>query len=104
PHQLQRLARRAVLGMARTGSSGHNGSGDIFLAFSTANPLPLDAARGVTALDHLPNERLNPVFAGAADAVEEAILNALVAADTMIGRDGNRVDAIDPAAVGALFR
>lgn len=104
PHQLQRLARRAVLGMGRTGTSGNNGSGDIFLAFSTANPLPLDAARGVTALDHLPNEQLNPVFAGAADAVEEAILNAIVAADTMVGRDGNRVEGIDREAVATMFR
>jgi L-aminopeptidase/D-esterase-like protein len=104
PHQLQRLARRAAIGMARTGTSGNNGSGDIFLAFSTANALPLDAARGVTALDHLPNEQLNPVFAGAADAVEEAILNALVAADTMVGRDGNRVEGIDHEAVRAMFR
>ncbi len=104
PHQLQRLARRAVLGMGRTGTSGNNGSGDIFLAFSTANPLPLDAARGVTALDHLPNEQLNPIFAGAADAVEEAILNAIVAADTMVGRDGNRADGIDREAVAAMFR
>ncbi|BBK42490.1 aminopeptidase [Allostella vacuolata] len=103
PHQLQRLAKRAAVGMARTGTSGNNGSGDIFLAFSTANPLPLDAARGVTALDHLPNEQLNPVFAGAADAVEEAILNAIVAADTMVGRDGNRVEGIDVEAVAAMF-
>ncbi|MGE0717486.1 MAG: P1 family peptidase [Alphaproteobacteria bacterium] len=104
PHQLQRLARRAVLGMARTGSAGHNGSGDIFLAFTTANALPLDAARGVTAIDHLPNEQLNPVFGGAADAVEEAILNALVAADTMVGRDGNRLEGIDLAALASLAR
>ena len=103
PHQLQRLARRAAVGMARTGTSGNNGSGDIFLAFSTANALPLDAARGVTALDHLPNEQLNPVFAGAADAVEEAILNAIVAAETMVGRDGNRVEGIDREALRALF-
>ncbi|WP_374450008.1 P1 family peptidase, partial [Stella sp.] len=86
PHQLQRVARRAAVGMARTGTSGNNGSGDIFLAFSTANALPLDPERGVTALDHLPNEQLNPVFAGTADAVEEAILNAIVAG----GRPGGR--------------
>lgn len=103
PHQLQRLARRAAVGMARTGTSGNNGSGDIFLAFSTANALPLDAERGVTPLDHLPNEQLNPVFTGAADAVEEAILNAIVAADTMIGRDGNRAEGIDHAALRAMF-
>ncbi|BBK32459.1 L-aminopeptidase DmpA [Stella humosa] len=103
PHQLQRLARRAAVGMARTGTSGNNGSGDIFMAFSTANALPLDADRGVTPLDHLPNEQLNPVFAGAADAVEEAILNAIVAADTMVGRAGNRVEGIDRDAVRAMF-
>jgi L-aminopeptidase/D-esterase-like protein len=82
PHQLQRLARRAAVGMARTGTSGNNGSGDIFLAFSTANALPLDAARGVTALDHLPNEQLNPVFAAPPTRWRKAILNAIVAADT----------------------
>ena len=104
PHQLQRVARRAVLGMARTGSAGHNGSGDIFLAFSVANPLPLGTPRGVTPIDHLPNGRLDPIFAATADAIEEAILNALLMAETMVGRDGHRAEAIDPATVAALFR
>ncbi|MGE0724232.1 MAG: P1 family peptidase [Alphaproteobacteria bacterium] len=104
PHQLQRVARRAVLGMARTGSAGHNGSGDIFLAFSVGNPLPMGVARGVTAIDHLPNGRLDPIFAAAADAIEESILNALAMAETMVGRDGKRAEAIDPQVIAGLFR
>jgi L-aminopeptidase/D-esterase-like protein len=92
-HQLKRLARRAALGLARTGSVAGNGSGDIFLAFSTANPL---AARseGLAQLTMLPNERMNPLFEATVEAVEESILNALAAAETMVGRDGNKVIAL----------
>jgi D-aminopeptidase len=93
PHQLKRLARRAALGLARTGSVAGNGSGDIFLAFSTANP---EAAKreGLTRLTMLPNERMNPLFDATVQATEEAIVNALVAAETMTGRDGHRVVAL----------
>jgi len=94
PYQLKRVAKRATLGMARTGSLGGNGSGDIFLAFSTAN-------RGVAApegelgcVQILPNDRLDPIFAAAALATEEAILNSMLAAETMIGKDGLRVPAL----------
>jgi L-aminopeptidase/D-esterase-like protein len=93
PHQLERLARRAALGVARTGSVSGNGSGDIFVAFSTANT----GAAGDTAVvtvRSLPNERLNPVFAATVEATEEAIVNALVAAETMVGVDGHRVEAL----------
>jgi L-aminopeptidase/D-esterase-like protein len=89
PHQLKRLARRASLGLARTGSVSGNGSGDLFLAFSTANP---GAARpaGLVKLQMLPNERMDPLFEATVQATEEAIINALVAARTMVGRDGHQ--------------
>ena len=89
-HQLKRLARRASLGLARTGSVSGNGSGDLFLAFSTANP---NAAKptGVAQLHMLPNERMDPLFPATVQATEEAIVNALVAARTMVGRDDHRV-------------
>jgi D-aminopeptidase len=89
PHQLKRLARRASLGLARTGSVAGNGSGDIFLAFSTANP---QAARSdnLGKITMLPNESMNPLFEATVQAVEEAILNALVAARTMVGRDDHK--------------
>jgi L-aminopeptidase/D-esterase-like protein len=93
PHQLKRLARRAGMGLARTGSIAGNGSGDLFLAFSTANA---GAAKrdGVVELKMLPNERMDPLFEAVVQATEEAILNALVAAETMTGRDGNKVIAL----------
>ena len=93
PHQLKRLARRASLGLARTGSVSGNGSGDIFIAFSTANP---GAARmaGTTQLTMLANDAMNAVFAGTVQATEEAIVNAMVAAETMTGVAGHRVLAL----------
>jgi D-aminopeptidase len=101
PHQLRRLALRAGLGLARCGSTGHNGSGELMIAFSTANRLPLDADGGVvpvralldgpgtgwpTPFDHL--------FAAAVEATEESVLNALFAAETTTGRDGNVYHAL----------
>lgn len=100
PHQLKRVARRATLGLARTGCLGGNGSGDIFLAFSTANPGAARPAKspegkgGVAELRALPNEALDPLFMATAYATEEAILNALIAAETMTGRDGLTVHAL----------
>jgi D-aminopeptidase len=93
PHQLKRVARRISLGLARNGSTSGNGSGDIFIAFSTANR---DAARssGVSELRMLPNGRLNPLFTATVEATEEAIVNALVAAETMTGADGVTVSAL----------
>ena len=93
PNQLKRLARRASLGLARTGSVSGNGSGDLFLAFSTAN---FDAAKaeGVTKLEMLPNDRINPVFEAVVQATEEAIINALVAAEPMTGQGGHHVPAL----------
>jgi D-aminopeptidase len=92
-NQLKRLARRAALGVARTGSSSGNGSGDIFVAFSTANP---EAAKptGTIQLTMLPNDRMNPLFEATVQATEEAIVNALIAAETMTGADGHKVIAL----------
>jgi D-aminopeptidase len=93
PHQLKRLARRATLGIARTGSVAGNGSGDIFLAFSTANTAA-SKKEGLAELTMLPNERMNPLFEATVQATEEAVVNALVAAETMVGRDGHKVIAL----------
>ena len=91
-HQLKRLARRASLGVARTGSVSGNGSGDIFIAFSTANP---GAARAPsTSVEMLGNGRITPVFEAVVQATEEAIVNALVAAETMTGRDDHVIEAL----------
>jgi D-aminopeptidase len=93
PHQTKRLARRASLGLARNGSYAGDGSGDLFLAFSTAN-----AAASQTEgfeLRALANGQLNPLFLATVQAVEESIINAMVAAETMTGRDGATVPAID---------
>ncbi|MDX1498989.1 MAG: P1 family peptidase [Woeseiaceae bacterium] len=94
PHQLKRLVRRAALGLARTGSIASNGSGDIFVAFSTANP---DATQVTADVGHrmLGNEDINPLFLATVQATEEAIINALVAGRTMTGNRGNRVTGID---------
>jgi D-aminopeptidase len=92
-NQLKRLARRAALGVARTGGTSGNGSGDIFIAFSTANP---EAAKptGLVPLTMLPNDRMNPLFEATVQATEEAIINALIAAETMTGIDNHKVIAI----------
>src|SRR5271168_4977653 len=89
PHQLKRLARRASLGLGRDGSISGNGSGDIFIAFSTANS---GAARsdGTVRVTLLPNGRMDSLFEATVQATEEAVINALVAAKTMVGRDGNK--------------
>jgi len=89
PHQLKRIAKRATLGMARTGSLGGNGSGDIFLAFSTANPnAATGGEQGIAELRALDNERLNPLFAASVFATEEAIINSMVAGEDMTGHNG----------------
>jgi D-aminopeptidase len=93
PHQLKRLARRASLGLARTGSTSGNGSGDIFMTFSTANP---EAAKlkGFAQVQMLANAEMDPIFSATVEATEEAIVNALVAAETMTGADNHTVVAL----------
>jgi len=93
PHQLKRLARRASLGVARMGSTSGNGSGDIFIAFSTANSGAANP-EGIAQLQMLPNDRMGPIFDATVEATEEAIVNALVAAETMTGADKHKVIAI----------
>ena len=84
PTQLKRVARRVSLGLGRDGSFASDGSGDIFIAFSTANP-GAAGSKGVRQLTMLPNQRLNPIFLATVQATEEAIVNAMVAAKTMKG-------------------
>ncbi len=93
PHQLKRLARRVPLGIAKVGGMGANTSGDIFIAFSTANPGAAERT-GLSKLDMLPNDRMTALFEGTVHATEEAVVNALVAADTMHGISGNTVHAL----------
>jgi L-aminopeptidase/D-esterase-like protein len=88
PHQLKRLARRVPMGIAKVGAYGGNGSGDIFMAFSTANP-GAGARTGLPALQMLPNDEMNPLFLATVQATEEAIVNALLAARTMSGINGH---------------
>ena len=93
PHQLKRIAERASLGVGKTGGLGGNGSGDIFIAFSTANPNATGAS-DLANLEMLPNDWINPLFAATVEATEEAIINAMIAAETMEGVDGHTVYAI----------
>ncbi len=93
PHQLKRIARRVSLGLGRTGSIAGNGSGDIFIAFSTANAAASDLGH-VVDLRMLPNDSMDPLFAATVQATEEAIVNAMVAATDMTGIDGHHVRAL----------
>jgi D-aminopeptidase len=102
PHQLKRLARRAALGLARNGSYAGNGSGDIFIAFSTANADAMKA--GTVNVRALGNEALDPLFLATAQAVEESIVNALLAAETMVGINGQKAVAIDPKMLQKLLK
>ena len=93
PHQLKRLARRASLGMARTGGTSGNGSGDLFIAFSTAVPKASDSP-SISSMQMLNNDSLNPILEATVQATEEAIINALIAAEAMTGRDDHHAAAI----------
>jgi D-aminopeptidase len=93
--QLTRLAKRAALGLARTGSTARHGSGDFLLAFSTANVIPHYPSEPTYNLTILADTHLNPLISATVEATEEAILNALTMATTVVGRDGHRAEAID---------
>jgi L-aminopeptidase/D-esterase-like protein len=93
PTQLKRLARKASLGLGRDGSYSGDGSGDIFIAFSTANPSAA-SPNGVHDLKMLPNDSLDPLFLATVQATEEAIVNAMIAAETMTGIDNHTVIAL----------
>lgn len=94
PHQLERIVKRVSLGIGNVGGRGENSSGDIFIAFSTANAAEASKNQGVANITMLPNDRINPLFWAVAQATEEAILNAMTAAETMIGLNGNKVHAL----------
>ena len=102
PHQMKRMARRVSLGIGRNGSIAGNGSGDIFIAFSTAN-------QGANAVDHVvdlrmvPNDMMDPLFAATVQATEEAIINAMIAAEDMTGIDGHHVRALPHDKVRAVL-
>src|SRR5207249_2130827 len=94
PNQLKRLARRVSLGLARTGTISGNGSGDLFIAFSTANPNVVNPDQVTHQVQTVPNDLMDPIFAGVVQATEEAAVNALVDNDSMTGRDNHRVEAL----------
>jgi D-aminopeptidase len=108
PHQMKRLARRASLGMARTGAVSGDSSGDIFIAFSTANERAaeeeISRKARTTTLTTVPNARVTPIFEAVVQATEEAIVNALIAAETMTGVDGHRVTAIPHERLRAVMK
>lgn len=93
PHQLKRIAARVPIGVGKVGGRGENGSGDIFIAFSTANPSAFQRDN-FTRIDELPNDLINPLFVATVQAVEEAIINAMVAAETTEGINGNKAYAL----------
>lgn len=103
PHQLKRLVNRVALGVGRTGGFGGNSSGDIFVAFSTANPHTATDT-SITRVDMLPNPLMNPLFYATVQATEEAIVNALLAAETMTGADDFRVYALPRDRLMAALR
>jgi D-aminopeptidase len=101
--QLGRLAKRAALGLARTGSTARHGSGDFMLAFSTANTIPHYPRLPTFSMNHLADTHLNPLLTATVEATEEAILNALTSATTVVGRDGQRIEAISLSRLRALL-
>lgn len=103
PHQLKRITRRAALGLSRTGSIAGNGSGDIFLAFSTANP-GINQSSSEGGSQSVANESIVPLFEATIQATEEAIINALVAGRTMTGNGGKTVTAIDHQELRRVLR
>ena len=94
PGQLKRLARRVSLGLARTGTISGNGSGDLFIAFSTANPNVTNPDQVTHTVETIPNDLMDPIFAGVVQATEEAVVNALVDNHSMTGRDNHHVEAL----------
>jgi D-aminopeptidase len=94
PNQLKRLARRVSLGLARTGTISGNGSGDLFIAFSTANPNVANPDQVTHDVQTIPNDLMDPLFGGVVQATEEAVVNALIDNRSMAGRDNHRVDAL----------
>ena len=103
PHQLERLTRRVGMGLGRLGSWAGNSSGDLFLAFSTANA-GAGSDEGTPSLKMLPNDRIDPLFRATIDATEESVVNAMLAAETMTGVDGIRLFGLPGDRVVAALR
>ncbi len=105
PHQLKRLAQRAGLGIARSGGMGYHGSGDIFMAFSTANEAAMKASDPtVQSFAFIPDPALDPLFLAVVQATDEAVVNAMIANEDMTGRDGRKVLALPHGALVDLLR
>jgi len=111
PFQCKRLAQRATVGLAQVGGYGHNSSGDIFLAFATGNALPFGSTEKLPPhmeqplpIQMVPNQLMDPLFHATAEATAEAILNALCAAETMIGHRGRKVYALPLAEVQEIWQ
>jgi L-aminopeptidase/D-esterase-like protein len=103
PHQLKRVARRPSLGIARTGGIGSHYSGDLFLAFTTANAAAVREAERVVSVDYLPDQMISPLFEATVQATEEAIVNSFVGTEAMTGRDDLTVEAFPVAAAQAIL-
>ncbi|MGH6908267.1 MAG: P1 family peptidase [Aestuariivirga sp.] len=103
-HQLKRIARRVPMGLARTGTIGNNSSGDIFLAFSTANEKAFATDSRARNMEFLPNGSLDPLFNATVEAVEESVVDSMLVNETMVGRDGNRSIALPHDELLALMR
>lgn len=105
PHQLKRLAKRATIGMARTGGMGGNSSGDIFLAFSTSNPSAAHGdEKGLSNIQTLSNDHIDPLFSATAYATEEAIINSMAAAEDMSGHNDISIKALPQDKLRDVFR
>jgi L-aminopeptidase/D-esterase-like protein len=104
PHQLRRLARRPALGIARVGAIGSHYSGDLFIAFTTANAPAVREAERIVTIDYIPDQALSPFFEAAIQATEEATVNSFVGTPAMTGRDGFRAEAFPVAEAQAVLR
>src|SRR5262249_8282760 len=104
PNQLRRLARRVSLGLARTGTISGNGSGDLFIAVSTAKPNIPNPCQVTHSVDTIPNDLMDPLFTGVVQATEEAVVNALVDNHSMTGRDNHQVEALPHDRVRELMK
>lgn len=104
PLELERLSRRAALGLARTGATAQNGSGDFVVSFSTARRLPRGSSSALLTLPQVNAEYIDPLFEAVADATEEAVINCLFAAETTVGRDDHITYALPIDRVAAILR
>jgi L-aminopeptidase/D-esterase-like protein len=103
PTQLKRVARRVALGLGRDGSYSGDGSGDLFIAFSTSNPGAI-GAKGLHQITMMPNEEMDPIFLATVQATEEAVVNAMVAAETMTGINNHKVIALPHDQLRAILK